>query len=339
MRRMTLLLAALLIVSMTEAQTDKDSRIKEIREAYALAKKKIDRNGKNGHSPKDMRIVVNKDGDEEIDLYNMTTIDYYFDESTIDGVLTKKPYFIVDSWSNNGHTRYSEALINPTDQQVMFCYMRGETHAGFVVESRYYYDASGKCIEAKHNTSNTWTTGESEMEGTKDYLKIFNMINADGDFTSPDTDAPEKPVTPKAKRMQKIRADYAKAKERIAQNEKAELPNELTITIHDQGDDLPPRTSVIEFFFDERCYFISEKIHSMSFDAYTEYLFDPEGEDLTFSYTRSQEEGNTSECRYYFDENGECIEIKANYDETDDGFYDKQAAKEKLAIFHALMTE
>ena len=75
----------------------------------------------------------------------------------------------------------------------------------------------------------------------------------------------------------------------------------------------------------------------MSFDAYSEYLFDPEGKSLIFSYTRVKEEGEQLEWRYYYDENGKCIETKSNTEETDDGQEDKRTAKELQAFFNSLM--
>lgn len=339
MNKLITLLITLLFVTAAVAQSGKDARIKEIRAAYSQAKKKIDQNGKGGKSPKDMRILLNHLEDEDIPLYNEESIDYYFDESTVDGVTTKHPYFIVENWTSHGHLRYREILLNPKDQQVMFCYMRGETDGGFVVETRYYYDTKGKCIEAKHNTDNTWTTDDSEKENAEYYLKIFNMVNNNGYFSPVDTDTKGKATTPKAQRIAQIRSIYAQAKDKIAKNDKAEMPNELHITIHDMGDDWPPMTTEIKMYFDDACYFISHQSSSMSMDGYSEYLFDPKGESLIFSYTRGREEGNEYEWRYYYDENGKCIETKSNSEETDDGFYDKRAAKDYQAIFKFLMSE
>ena len=42
------------------AQNQKAERMKYIRKCYAEAKKKIDANGKNGKSPKDMRVIINR---------------------------------------------------------------------------------------------------------------------------------------------------------------------------------------------------------------------------------------------------------------------------------------
>ena len=217
--------------------------------------------------------------------------------------------------------------------------MRGETDGGFVVESRYYYDTKGKCIEEKHNTDNNWTDGGSEKGNADYYLKLFTMVTSNGYLTPLDTDKKTKPTTPKAKRIAQIRAIYAQAKDKIAKNEKAEMPNDLHITIHDLGDDQPPRTKEINMYFDTACYFISEHSSSMSMDSYGEYLFDPQGESLIFSYTRGREEGCEYEWRYYYDENGKCIETKSNSEDTDDGFYDKRAAKDFQAIFNTLLNE
>lgn len=317
----------------TKAQT-----LQHIRELYAQAKEKVAQNGKDGKSPKDMTITLNRLEDEEVELYDMLTITYYFDETQTEGVTTKQPYFIVENWSNHGHLRYREVLLNPTSQKVIFCYMRGETDGGFVVESRYYYNEQGTCIETKHNTPNSWTTEDSEKENAEFYLEIFGMVNYNGYFTPLDVNAPQKRTTPKAQRLSHIREIYAQAKDRVASNATKEMPDELYITIHDLGDDMPPRTTDIKFYFDAKgCYFISRHATSMMSDGYEELLFEPNSQDLIFSYTRRREEGQEFEWRYYYDENGNCIETKTNNtDETDDGFYDKRHAKDLQAIFRKL---
>ena len=339
MNKLIALLMALFVVTTIAAQNGKDIRIKVIRATYSEAKEKINKNGKNGKSPKDMRIIFNHLEDENVPLYTEMSLDYYFDESTTDFLPTIQPYFIVENWTCHGHVRYREILVDPRTQQVMFCYMKGETDGGFVVESRYYYDKKGKCIEEKHNTDNSWTTSDSEKENAEYYLKIFNMAIRNGYFSPLDSDKKGKTTTPKAQRMEKIRSIYAQAKDKIAKNEKVEMPNNLNITIHDLGDDEPPRTTEIKMYFDKACYFISEHTSSMSMDSYHEYLFDPQGEDLIFSYTRGREEGNEYEWRYYYDENGKCIETKSNSEDTDDGVYDKRAAKEFQAIFKTILDD
>ena len=339
MKKLSTLLLALLMVTAAAAQNGKDARIKEIRAAYAQAKKKIEQNGKGGKSPKDLTIVLNYLSDESVPLYNEQTTSYYFDEVLDDGVPVKHPYFIVENWTSHGHLSYSEVLVNPQDQQVMFCYMRGETDGGFVVESRYYYDTQGKCIEAKHNTHNNWTDSDSQKEEAEFFLKVFNMITHDGYFSDLDPDTKGRATTPKAQRIKQIRTVYAQAKDKIAKNDKSDMPNGLRITIHDLGDDQPPRTTDIRMYFDKTCYFISDHSSSMSLDGYAEYLFDPKDGSLIFSYTRGREEGQEYEWRYYYDENGQCIETKTNSEDTDDGFYDKRAAKDFQAIFSILMSD
>ena len=339
MKKLTTLLLTLLVVTAAAAQSGKDARIKEIRAAYSQAKKKIDQNGKGGESPKDMTIVLNHLEDEDVPLYTEMTIKYYFDETYPEGVAEKHPYFIVEDWACHGHLRYREILLNPKDQQVMFCYMRGETDGGFVVESRYYYDTKGKCIEEKHNTDNNWTDGGSEKGNAEYYLKIFNMVNYNGYFSPLEPDSAERSTTPKAQRIAQIRSTYAQAKDKIAKNDKAEMPNNLHITIHDLGVNEPPRTIETKMYFDKACYFISQKSSSMLLEGYSEYLFDPQGESLIFSYSRGREEGQEYEWRYYYDEGGYCIETKSNSEETDDGFYDKRAAKDYQAIFNTLLNE
>ena len=328
--------------SMALAQTTKEERIKYIRKCYAEAKKKVDNNGKNGKSPKDIRVTFNRLEDEDIPLYDTEQLNFFFEEKIVDGLATKQPpYLIVENWGNHGHIRYREVLLDPKNHQVIFCYMRGETDGGFVVESRYYYDAKGQCIEKKHNTENTWTTAESEKENAEYYVRIYNMLTFNGYFTPLDSNTPKKSVTPKAERLKYIRSLYAKAKERLAANDKSEMPNDLHITIHDLGDNQPPRMSETKIYFDkEGIYFICRTSKSMQLNGYDEYLIDPKAKNLVFSYSRGEEEGQVYEWRYYFDENGNCIETKVkNTDETDDGFYDKRAAKDFQAIFDVLNSE
>ena len=337
----TIIITLLLIVSSVavDAQSTKAERIKEIRTLYSQSKKKIDQNGKNGRSRKDLHIVFNRLEDEDIPLYDTEELTYYFDESvTGEGNVTKRPYFIVENWGNHGHLRYREVLLNPKNQHVMFCYMKGETDAGFVVESRYYYDEKGRCVEEKHNTSNSWTSADSEMENAERYLKIFNMTTNNGSLRSKDSDISKKPTIPKAERMKYIRATYAKAKERLAANDKNDMSDDLHVTLHDMGDDRPPRTLETKIYFDkDGIYFISQSNKSMSSDGYSEYLFEPKTENLIFSYTRGAEEGEVYEWRYYYDENGKCIETKTNNnDGADGGAGDKRVAKDWYAIFKTL---
>ena len=360
------IMAVLACGSIALAQTSKEERIKYIRKCYAEAKKKVDANGKNGKSPKDMQIIFNRLEDEEIPLYDTWSLNFYFDEKIVDGLATKQPpYLIVENWGNHGHIRYREVLLDPKDNQVIFSYMRGETDGGFVVESRYYYDAQGQCIEEKHNTHNTWTMPETEKDNAEFYLKLFNMLTYNGYFTPLDLDSPKKPTTPKAaskqeewkpastsereqarpkvkaERLKHIRALYALAKEKSAANDKAEMPNDLHITLHDLGDNQPPRTIETRIYFNnDGIYFINSHSTSMQMNGYNEYLFEPRTKNLMFSYSRGAEEGEVSEWRYYFDENGQCIETKTtNTDETDDGFYDKRAAKDWQAFFRTLIND
>ena len=142
MRTILVAFICMMALGTSQAQDQKAERIKFIRSTYAKAKKQIEQNGKNGNSPKDMRLIINRLEDEDIPLYDTEQLDFYFEEKDVDGLATKQPpYFIAENWGNHGHSRYREVLLDPKTHQVIFCYMRGETDAGFVVESRYYYDA------------------------------------------------------------------------------------------------------------------------------------------------------------------------------------------------------
>jgi len=85
--------------SIALAQNTKEERMKYIRKCYADAKKKVDANGKNGKSPKDMRLIINRLEDEDVPLYDTEQLDFFFDEKIVDGLATKQPpYFIVENW-------------------------------------------------------------------------------------------------------------------------------------------------------------------------------------------------------------------------------------------------
>jgi hypothetical protein len=179
---------------------------------------------------------------------------------------------------------------------------------------------------------------ETEKENAEYYIRLFNMVTCNGYFTPLDLNKPKKSTTPKAERLKHIRTLYAQAKAKSAANDKAEMPNDLHIILHDLGDNQPPRTTKTRIYFDkDGIYFINQSSKSMQLDGYSEYLFEPKTKDLIFSYSRGGEEGQVYEWRYYFNENGDCIETKTNNtDETDDGFYDKRAASDYQAIFDLL---
>jgi hypothetical protein len=138
----------------------------------------------------------------------------------------------------------------------------------------------------------------------------------------------------------------------VAQEVHEYQKRDVHIVLHALGILWPPMTTEYKFNFETRvvelpdqrrhdnyCYFISEHSKSMSYDGYMEFLFEPKTNDLVFSYTRAREEGEEHEWRYYYDENGKCIETKSNSEETDEGFYDKRAAKDYVAIMKFLLEE
>lgn len=345
-----------------QAQDSKAERIKQIRAAYAQAKKKIEQNGKNGKSAKDMTIAVNSVLSGEPEITEASIVKIYFDESThVDSegtpVAEARPYFISGDWSAYGHIALSEMLLNPSDGALMFCYWKTDTHAGIVSESRFYYDARGQLIEQKHSSSFDESDGEIEKRSAKRYLDVFQLLKGNAPQASLHSKAPVRATAPKAERMKLIRAAYAKAKERIDKNDKSDASNDIRVTIHDEGENWPPRTSDIRFYFDEapaaqggaggqgqgngegdsnQCYFVSEHRSSMAFDSYSEYLFDPATGSLMFSYSRGLEEGQKFEWRYYYDENGRCIETKTNAEDTDDGKVDQAAAANFIKVFNLL---
>ncbi|MCR4853404.1 MAG: hypothetical protein K5893_07430 [Prevotella sp.] len=365
MRNLILTIVALLMGSMAaEAQTSKAEAIGKIRKIYAEAKKAIADNGKNGMAPLDIKITTNsgtKVSDDFI-INEISELTFYFSKYRIDSSLdypdASSCYFVTENWSANGHISYREVLFDPNEGNLLFSYMRAETHAGFVIESRYYYGADGQLIEQKHkvggkeasDNSQSWSTAEGDKELASKYLEIFEMLMNQKNKTTTQTTV-GKTATGDATRMKFIRDTYAKAKEKVEQNNKSELPFDLQIVIRDQSWG-PPEVTDLKFYFDVvtnqpgsdntmpsyYCYFASEHHHNnqMGFDFYNEYLFKPNSHDLIFNYTRALEENTKNEWRYYYDDNGNCIEVKTDAEEHDNGANDKQTARRYLTIFDKL---
>ena len=354
----------MLCAAMTMLAQTKEAQLKHIREMYAQAKEQIAQNGKNGRAPLDIKILINDGTDmgEDLVMNDVTELHFYFNKYRINSDLdypdASSCYFITEQWGANGHTRYREILFDSNEGVLLFSYMKAETHAGFTVETRYYYDGEGNIIDEKHKVggqevnadAHSWSSGNGDKALAEAYLKIFeDLMNHQTDLSVEDRSDAE--VTPKAQRMKYIRSTYAQAKEKIAKNDKSELPLDVQIVIRDQSWG-PPQTTELKFYFDavtdqvepdavsvdNFCYFISEHRHhnGMGFDSYSEYLFAPKSHNLIFSYNCSKEEGEKREWRYYFDERGKCIEVKSEAEEVDYGFSNKITVKHYLKIFKAL---
>ena len=344
----------------TLTKEQKAARIQEIRNAYAEAKAKVAKNGKNGQSPRDLWIECNDVIDKEADVTSWEGISVYFDSETIGETEVNRPYFIVENATAHQHLLYREMLISPEDSTLMFCYRRGETDAGFVVESRYYYDTEGKLVEAKHNTHNTWSTPEGEQEVARKYIDLFRtmtqgvLLTRDGMMTDapsgPESVARQLAQRTKEQQMTYIRNQYSRAKKKAAQEEHEYQKRNVRIVLHDQGTLWPPMTTEYKFFFETRvvelkdqrrhdnyCYFISEHRQRMGFDSYVEYLFDTYSQDLLFYYCKCAEEDGQWEWRRYYDQKGNCIEQKGN--SADDMPLDQNDAKNMLGLFYKCMGE
>ena len=356
-----LLLTFVCLFALTAQAQTKQEQVSRIRKAYADAKNQMAQNGKNGMAPLDVQIQVS-DGteiSENFIIYNETRLTYYFNKYRINTELdypdASACYFIVENWTADGHTRYREYLFDPNDGYLLFAYMKSETHAGFVVETRYYYDAQGRLIDQKHKVAghdaepgtHTWNDEKSEKEQAQSYLEVFETLmnvkyipSAVGHFGQA--------TSPKAERLKQIRSIYAQAKDKIAKNDKSEEPHDMHIVVRDQTFG-PPQTTDVKIYYepqqigavsDHHCYFISEHRHhnNMGSDVYGEYLFAPETHDLIFSYTNAKEEGEQFEWRYYYDENGQCIETKTTADDGDQGVADKQSALRYLQVYTSLLS-
>lgn len=330
----------------------KTDQIKQIRQIYAKAKQDVAQNGKGGAAPLDIRI--NRiETDTEADIEEDEELQFFF----------KRPnngpsvcYLITRNWTANGHTDYREYLFDPVKGHLLFAFMKAETHAGFKVETRYYYDATGRCIEQKHKVqdqeatadAHSWNDANSEKESATRYISISKGLLDTYDY--PTIATKQSPAaTPKAQTIKNIRAAYAEAKNKCAQNDKKDgAKNEVLIVVHDQAEqDMPPLTATLKYYYDVvqkestyyHCYFLSEKRKSMYADTYEEYLTDstPERHNLIFNYCHSVGEGETLETRYYYDANGHCIEAKTNVEDYDDRIPTRNRAGHYFSLFDTLL--
>ncbi|MBO4564743.1 MAG: hypothetical protein J5720_04860 [Bacteroidaceae bacterium] len=348
----------------TERTKTPETHVKHIREVYAEAKKMVAANGKEGKAPQDMTITLN-DGtevDEDFIINEETELKYYFKKkyeptsSVIDG--TSICYYMTENFSAHGHTRYRELLFDPKEGHLIFVFTRQETDAGFVTESRHYYDATGHLVEQLDKAGGKDVAKKNQepfdasidLELAKTYQDVFEIMVNNKDVQWEESNVE---TTPKNDRMKMIRSTYAKAKEKIAKNDKSDLQHDIQIVIHDQlAEDYPPGTKDFKMYFEQlskdeasvaHCYFISKQMNTMYAKEYAEYLPAPDSHKLIFSYTQDQEEGETYEFRYYFDENVHCIEEKIDFPdelgEGDMGVDDKQSFTRYMKVFELLTNE
>jgi hypothetical protein len=354
----TISLMALLIVCLTLQAQNKQEQIKQIREAYAQAKADIAENGKNGNPRMDMEIALN-DGtevSEDFIINDITEMTFYFKRIHLRGdtdLFDPRCYFIIENWSANGHTSYREMLFDPFTNRLLFSYMHVETHAGGIIESRFYYDENGQLIEQKYKEGDrettsdgqSWSTAESDLAMAKKNLAIFdNLMSQKGVSTESYTQSQTAGV---AEQMKQIREAYAEAKQKIANDKTSELPRNMLIEIHDQEDpEMPAQTDIKNYWFEpvgdgeqtrNGCYFISSTTELGDHHVYSEYLFNPKTSKLMFCFSQqTQNEGPALEWRYYFDEKGTCIQAKGSEGKYGPGFADKMAAAVYLKIFNLL---
>ena len=352
MKKTVFALLALLLVGSTGFGQNKAQRIKEIRNAYAQAKKDMADNGKGGFPPVDIHIDLN-DGtevSEDFIINDERQVDIFFKRirQRLDtDLFDPHCYFIVEKWSANGHTSYREMLFDPFTDRLMFSYMKVETHAGAVIESRYYYDDFGRCIEQKPEQGGmSWSSAETDYEKAKNYLAIFDAL-----MRQKSAEAGRQVVqasADKAAQMQHIRSVYAEAKQKVEKNSKSELPRNVQVTIRDCEDpEMPAQKDVLKFWFDtiadddtpyNSCYFMSSTTTLGDHDVYSEYLFEPKTPAPIFCFSKQQQnDGPALEWRYYFDKGGKCIEVKGGADRNGPGFADMKAAKAYQALFKMMV--
>ena len=352
----TIIIGVVLLMSSVAmvAQNATTQKVGEIRKAYAEAKKMIADNGKNGKAPLDVTITL-RDGtqvDDDFIINDERVLTFYFKKKGVNketgSAEGSSCYFITENWSANGHSRYRELLFDAKKGYVLFTFMHAETHAGYEVESRYYFGADGSLIDQKHKeekkdikpSEQSWTDADQEKALASELLEIFDLLmKPQHDLTAGNG---VKSATTKDDRIDLIRKAYTRAKEDMAKNDKSETPHDLQIVVRDQSWG-PPETTDVKMYYKTtdgttpfRCYFISERCHNnnMGKDNYSEFLVADNS--LMFSYCRAREEGEQHEWRYYYDENGRCIEVKTDADDNDKGLADKMTAKRYLDIFKKL---
>ena len=341
-----------------QGSESKEEQVKHIREVYSIAKQLVAANGKDGKSPHDMTITLN-DGtqvDEDFIINEETELKFYFKKKNeptgeiIDP--TSICYFITEEFSAHGHLINREWLFDPEKGHLLFVFTRTETDAGHVIEYRYYFDEDGDLIEQKKKEGGKDVDevdmepydGGMELKLAKQYLDVFETMVNQKDVEQAETNVK---ATAKADRLKMIKSTYTSAKNKVSKNSKSELPRDMRIVIRDQlAEDYPPVTNDVKFFFepdgkgDNHCYFISNQRSSMYFKEYAEFLLDPNAHKLIFSFTQTQEEGETYEYRYYFDENGECIDRKVKSpeveDEGDSGVDDKEEFAKYMKVFNLM---
>ena len=364
MKRLLIMMTICLGMTPCFAQ-NKAKQLAEIRKAYADAKTWIAENGKGGNPAHDacIRFGTTTEVDQDMVINDDTEMYFYFSKMrkhTAQGDFYDRDvcYFIIEKWGANGHTRYREMLFDRTTGKLVFSYMKSESHAGFVVESRYYYDDSGRLIDEKHKVGgkdvapgqHLYSNPVSDYKLAEKYLLLFDLVMDQKEGTSHQSPVSAQ-VSPKAERMKFIRAKYSEAKQQIEKDSKGDLAHGMSVIIHDQEEgECPPITTELHFYFSEwddgqapmnRCYFVSQLRTCMYFHHYSEYLLHPSSQQPSptvplFTYTSAQEEGEKWEWRYYFDENGRCIETKSNHEDTDAGKADKANVLRLLEIFNTV---
>lgn len=359
MKQRIFLITAILLLTMLSAR-GQQAQVAQIRKAYAEAKAQIAENGNNGKAPLDMTITVN-DGtevDEDFVINEEQEMTFYFNKHRVnadpDSPEASTCYFIVVKWSANGHSSYREILLDPNKGTLLFSFTKSETHAGYVTETRFYYDAQGNVVEQKQKAGNEevepgsvmWMDASRDKATAAALLNIFDLVMNPGRELT-ERSKPLVKTAPKADRLKTIRSTYAAAKDKIAKDDKADVQHNVQIVVHDQSWG-PPQIHTVNYYCDQAepdaesagqsCYFISERIHhnNMGPDIYNEYLLAPKSHDLIFSYTNAKEEGEQFEWRYYFDENGKCIETMTNSDTQDGGKEDKDRVRKLVMIFQKI---
>lgn len=346
-----ILLLMIIVLSFTTLQAqDKNETVKHVRSMYAWAQEQMAQNGKGANPERSVEIVKRNLEDADNQVYAEDAVSMYFlpqrelqdDGSYVD---RNQLFFVIQKTSVMGHYVYAEYLYEPSDGLLIFAFVRTETDGGFVIERRYYYDAGQNLIAFKSSLAYEDMkdqNGTEEVETATRFTQLFELLMLTGG-----TDSSEsiRPLEAKAERLKSIRATYAEAKDKIAKNAKADMPNDITINIKDQKEEMPPLTEKIVMYHQHapatgkaQCYMVTSHFDNWYLHNEAEYLIAPKTHQLLFSYQHYSEEGLDGESRYYYDDQERCFQVLTN-EEQGNGSAERSKAQRYLKAFDLLMSD
>lgn len=184
MKQLFLSLCLVMAAMSLQAQS-KAEQLKQIRQVYAQAKEKAGSNKTEPTVPIDFTLSYTERTapDAEYPVEANTNIRFFFEQQGETGE-RRVCTLITYNWEADGHVTYREFLFDPQKGHLLFSFMKAETHAGFKVETRYYYDGAGNLIEQKHKINDqeasadahSWSSAEGDREMAVKYLQMADAV-------------------------------------------------------------------------------------------------------------------------------------------------------------------